>query len=384
MARKTSASVQAYRRLKALIQKSLDAGDMAIPSERVLAETFSVSRMTLRKALARVLDEKLLYQVGTSYLVAKPPQSAVAPQSPRATLVFAARGIGTPSNRVWARLASHLARRCQAAQVRLKLLLLRPELVASQQRLKLSQIPDCDAMVVAPDAAGAIPLKLWLERKRVPLIATETLRLEAASTPAWDTVGCDHFYVGKQGARCLAEQGCERPLFLGWELKAPYEPFLQRERGFIAEFGRRGQVMKIGPNAPGTQTPTADRERRFAQLIPQIISGEYDGLFVQSDEHLRFLVNTLSAYGELPPVVSVLGNGDLNEHALPVAYFDHAERQAACRIMQRLEQILAGEATRAITQWIQPEFHTPPALRAAEGAAAARQAARDAFQLVEV
>lgn len=75
-----------YLRLQSRIKAAIDAGALAplaaLPGEREIAETFGVSRVTVRKALSALVEQGLLMQrQGSGTFVAQPPRKMEQPLS---------------------------------------------------------------------------------------------------------------------------------------------------------------------------------------------------------------------------------------------------------------------------------------------------------------
>jgi GntR family transcriptional regulator len=142
-----------YLRLQKHIRRAIQSGDLrpldALPGERDLAEAFGVSRVTVRKALAALVESGLLHQrQGSGTFVAPAPQKVEQPLSRLTSFSEDMQLRGLEPTTEWLGREVSLA----SPQEAMRLLLSPNELVSRLRRLRL---------------AGGVPMAI--ERATVPV-----------------------------------------------------------------------------------------------------------------------------------------------------------------------------------------------------------------------
>ncbi|GLS20930.1 GntR family transcriptional regulator [Labrys miyagiensis] len=128
-----------YLRLQERIRSAIQRGDLrpldALPGERDIAEAFSVSRVTVRKALAGLVETGLLKQrQGSGTFVAAPPQRVEQPLSRLTSFTEDMHSRGFVSTSRWLKREVSLA----SPQEAMRLSLSPTETVCRLSRLRLA------------------------------------------------------------------------------------------------------------------------------------------------------------------------------------------------------------------------------------------------------
>lgn len=348
MARKESACLVAYDKLAEVIRLAGKNGQMTIPSERTLAEGFRVSRMTLRKAIYRALENGLLQKADRSYIV----RANTMPVT-RTTIVFISPGIGTPGNQVWARVFSQLTTLGARQGFAVTPLLTRARATGffTNEDEARRTLTSADIVVIAGNPQEDLTL--------IPLRDGQPrIFLDEQARPAGaHLVTLDNYQLGCLAATHLLARNCQRPLYIGGGLRRPYRPFLQREKGFLQTIkektGRAAQSWWL------SYLPDLERLQQLESFAARVAREKIDGVFYFSDDRLAFFREQLliHVHGDLPELVTLLGNGDLSQQVISLDYFDHAEERIAAGVIELVGAQMAGRLPACVTKYVAPEFH---------------------------
>jgi hypothetical protein len=343
MVRPESTCIDAFQKLEQLLLDIETKDIISIPPERELAKRFGVSRTTIRKVITRAIEQNLLRKESRSYVVYNNKQI-----KPAFKIGFVAHGIGMPGNRVWARVLHYLSLLGQSRAISVEPILFNQN--KPEEDTAKRQIQSCKALVLtgsqAHEFAGSE------EVKGKPAIFTD----ECVEGKPHHLVCLDNYAVGCKAAEYLLGAGCKNVLFVGRRANDPYTPFVKRMQGFADRL--KGQQVTFAceyatpPNMAGKGwVYTLER------LAPRVVGKGYDGIFVFSDEGLGAFISSLSALGSLPTMITVFGNGDLNEKGLPVAFIDHAEAAMAAGILDALESCFEKNLNERIIRYVRPMLH---------------------------
>ncbi len=346
MARKESACIDALKKLRKLVRRTAGQGEISIPSERVLAMEFGVSRMTLRKAIDRALAENLVRKAGRGLVIS----SNTNPPT-RTNLAFIASGIDVPGNHVWARVMHHLQETAKARNIAVTPCMIRKYSGPDTHGDSLSLALECDAAIIA---SGIKPEDIQeFHKNKTPVIALD----ENFADPAAHRVSLDNHAVGRLAAEYLLELGCRRMLFVDGRLDETYVPFKQRCRGFTELVENQGMTVRVMA-VDMRSSAGANRFRELEKIAERAIRNHHDGIFLHSDEGLLVFMQRLATGNTMPNLVTVFGNGDLNDRDLPVTFIDHAEAGIAENVLNTVETVLAGDHTERLITHVRPKLHS--------------------------
>ncbi|WP_395831115.1 GntR family transcriptional regulator [Elstera sp.] len=182
-----------YLRLQEQIKTAIEAGKLkpleALPGERDIAESFNVSRVTVRKAISGLVEQGLLTQrQGSGTFVAVPPQRVEQPLSRLTSFTEDMRLRGLEASVVWLGRTVSLA----SPQEAMRLSLSPSDTVARLRRLRFAnKVPmaiECATVPTRflpdPESVGASLYDVLEARGCLPVRALQ--RLHAANLNAED------------------------------------------------------------------------------------------------------------------------------------------------------------------------------------------------------
>lgn len=193
-----SAATPLYLRLQEQIKAAIDAGSLkpleALPGERDIAEAFNVSRVTVRKAIAGLVDQGLLTQrQGSGTFVAAKPERVEQPLSRLTSFTEDMRLRGLTASVHWLGRTVSLA----SPQEAMRLALSPNETVVRLRRLRFANhipmaiecatvptrfLPDPEAvgasLYAVLEARGALPVRALQRLHAVNLTGEDAALLE--------------------------------------------------------------------------------------------------------------------------------------------------------------------------------------------------------------
>ncbi len=344
MARKESASLVAFSRLQEVIESARREGKATIPSERELTRDFGFSRRTVRKAISRAAEQGLLRKEMNTWII--PP----IPQQEHLTLGVLVEGRDVPRNRVLARILHHLQMQNSGAPDRD--LLIKPFLFPRDNpepalKRQLDEIRACHAIVF---------LSLFVYKLANAAIGEHSCLFcvdEGILDPRLHVVSLDNYRVGWMAAKHLLQQGCRKLLGVGRNRE--YAPFQRRLQGFMERLAREPWDCDAATIAL-PDSPEIKYLKACENLGRRMAREDYDGVFFHSDEGLETFCIAAGMRDDLPRIIAVFGNGDLNEKNLPVAFFDHAEKAIAQRLLRAAGAAVEGKLEKRLRIHIQPKL----------------------------
>ncbi len=345
MARTEQACKEAFRKLCELVDSQSNAEGLSLPSERDMAKDFNVSRMTLRKAISRAIEQGIIIKAARGYISASSTTSCE-----NANIIFFSSGRGVPSNRVWGRVLSHLAKKGAESSITVHPWMIYDQKISPallQDKLKELKNP----FVVFSTNQSSELMDLTMQ-EGIPCFMLD----KQFHRSGMNLICLDNYQTGQKSAEYLIKQNCRNILILHDQLFNSYSPFQQRDKGF-RERCQKESGINLTTKTLNTKFYYAGKSN-FDELVENISPAEYEGIYVYTDEGLLMFVEALSQKCDLPEIITLFGNGNLNDRTLPVAYLDHAEEKIADQILHAIKNISRSGIDPKSEIYLTPELNT--------------------------
>lgn len=345
-------------KLEALIARQRLDNREFLPSERELAVMLGTSRMTLRRAL-EVIEAKGLLIKGRRGRIIAPAGPAV---KSKASLAFLAKGLDSIGNLAWARLWSAFHPLAETIGVRSRLALFKWDAtVAEDWPGALTPTPD---FLVFANAPSGIADKARALDNTCVLIHVD----ENDIGKARHLVTLDNERAGEMAAELILKAGYQRPAFIGWRKAPAYLPFENRAKGF--EKIMRAKARHFDPQSMIWihARHGAEFMRELLRVGDMIADGDFDALFLCSDENVSVVYHTVLEKKRIPEafgLVTVAGSNECLRNIPPISSVSHADEGIAQAITAFIDEVMDGRitpATHTINQ-IAPEVNDGKTIR---------------------
>ncbi|HBE03565.1 MAG: hypothetical protein A2096_13185 [Spirochaetes bacterium GWF1_41_5] len=337
MARKESAVINAYRLLTGEIKHYRANGYNTIPSERALAEKFGVCRVTVRKAIKKAIACGLLTAEKKIYYI-NPDKNKII-----SNIAFVSWGMGVPFNKVWSRVMFHLQQTAEKTNFRLKPFLFS---FGSKQLFNSDDIFRHNEVIILTHKKN-IPFE---NMKNKIIIATD----EAFDDGLINIISIDNYRAGVMAADYLVSCRKRKIACITRDFGNNYRPFELRAGGFSERAQSIGNIkFKVFSIAAATGYNYLEKINR---LVPELAKN-YNGIFIYSDEDMRSIYGFFKNKNYNPEIITLMGSGDLENHHIPIAYLDHAEKAIAEEIMTAAQTLLDNPSQARIKILIPPRLH---------------------------
>jgi len=321
--------------LHELVRLLAGTGKEYLPPERELAERFQVSRMTLRKALDKLAEDKVILRGGWRTKIVR----NFFTLEDCGKILFVASGLNgvfeQPAvERLWNTLGPMLLR-CRAD---VHLLLVEKGNHFEELRKVLEQ-----ANVVLAGGCGGekevIDFLTKAQQKKVVIGLLESYNLDFASR-----ITFDNYAVGGIAAEALLEAGCKK-VFAMWECCSNRD-FAHRAQGFADKL--------VAHNMGGIES-IFWVPRKFGSMSEALrchldwaFANDYDGVFLMSDESIGDIVGHYFKEGWIPSklkLITVDGTRAAFRHNPPISCLDHATEAIASELLKQMQKVADGKFT---------------------------------------
>ncbi|MHB1158149.1 MAG: hypothetical protein ACYC26_15085 [Phycisphaerales bacterium] len=340
MARTESVTHVAQAKLLEVIIEARQRGGVTIPSERVLTDLLGCSRRTVRKVIARAAEQGELRKAGNTWLVRPPNPANVV------SIAVVAEGRSVPRNYVHARVLYHMQAEVENnPAVRIVPHMLQFDAQGLVDQSKLDPIFACD-VVCFLDTYTYYRIK-----DRVPNHSCLLAMDEDILDPRFHVVSLDNYKAGWMAAEYLAKHGGNRFLAVG--VDRFYIPFEKRVAGFMDHLATH-HPHKPREIALLTHLPVLRYLRDCEALAHRVADEKFDAIFFHSDEGLETFCHTLGQLSYSADIVSMRGDGDLNDHPLPVVGLSHSERRIAEQLLAMIQTLRSGRISERLVVYVPP------------------------------
>ena len=314
-------------------------GNYTLAPERELAEKLHVSRNTLRKAIATLMEEGVLSRDGYKTYIRQGYHNLAR----LGKIIFVAHGAdGHFSYDAIERLWNMLEPLLKKKSANISLCFARSDEDFERVMPRLAQ---ADVLILS-----SLPHSMQLYRQLQELRhSKKTIGvLEELSPYTQSLISLDNDAVGRLAANTLINQGC-RKVFCIWELVHTNQNLCSRAKGFMNVLEEKG----LGSVTNVFWVPRDHGEiiapmRRF---ITQCVNEDYDGVFLLSDENIGEILAPLFANGAIPDklkVVTTDGTNSARRHQPPIPCISHANDDVALQLFDYLCDLAAGKKASVI------------------------------------
>lgn len=332
-----------FRDLIALCRRMQNSGSTALPHERELAEELGCSRMTLRKALAEALQQKVLKRSGR-FLELNVVRHDI---SNLGRILFIATGHDEKFNlNALSKLFNSISAEMKKYNGQLELLLTNP---ATPEDLIRKRCMESDIILFTlflTEAPGSERLRLFWEIGR-------QRRVIALSDPYLESfhnfIALDNVAVGMIAAQTLHRAGCRN---LGCVCNLRNNMIFEKRMD-----GFRRYADNSGVNCWLPSQRDAGGKAQFDQAVKY----GCDGIFIVSDEGLDVITAEAFAAGVVPrdvKLITVDGCGKARAHVPPVTCVSHGTKQVTSELIKYLIHLSEQPDWPDCRKLITPELHS--------------------------
>lgn len=279
-----------YKQLKEKIINEIRVGrfqvGQSLPSERELEEAFSVSRMTVRKALSELATEDIIEKSH-----GKRSTINELKNKHRANMAFVTVVPEKIIPDLYLVCYDYLLKICHASGINLFHVQINEPLPDFISEIKF------EAIFISGNIRDRSLID-GLVRPKTKLVALDNVFEQSTFT----TVCTDNHHGGALAAKTLIEKGCKKLLALGVEPAYKYLPFRERKGGFIKEVNKsmaEYSILDIDEDKPDLLC------RELGEHIKRRMP---DGIFAFNDHLAITVINALTRLGiKVPDDISVIG-----------------------------------------------------------------------------
>ena len=137
-----------------------------------------------------------------------------------------------------------------------------------------------------------------------------------------------------------------------------YIPFERRGEGFIDRIKKEKRILEYNIQAIKGES-VVEYAESVTVLVPKI-KNKYDGIFFYADDGIQIVYEYLQRAGSKIDIITILGNGDLEESHIPVVFLDHAEKKIAQKLIETILDVLKGRdrENKSMCVYVKPRIHT--------------------------
>lgn len=341
--------------LRHVIEFNLKKDNLLLPGERRLAADLNTSRVTLRKALAILEKEKLIFKNSRGIHILREnkvenmPGFAFYTEGHNDVFVFPAY------ERLWREL-SRLAPEYG----------LRANLILEDLKYGKSEYADVlnssRCLLIAGVPYPTDKRLPFLKKFSVPIIS-----LDESLNDKFDSHIClDNFEAGSLAALSLAKAGYQRPAFLGYRRPLQNRPFLNRAEGFKAG------LLESNLYFSEDQFRWIDVKRHTDFPLPAkeqlnlLVEQKFDAAFIFTDEWIDFITSDLFKAGLIPAAFGLItlngSNAALRHHPV-ITSVGHGSIEVAREALSFINKSLHGGTPFTIRKKVPPSVHWGESLR---------------------
>ena len=351
--------------LKLIIDDCVKKGVTILPSERSLSERLQTSRITLRKAIASLIEAQILYRKRQTTFI----DFNVCKKATGSLLFFTMGENGFFSLPAFERLWIELKELARSNGIGC-------ELAFYNYSDSLDDFND-KARHVDWILTTAIPQR---HRKRMLeqmfSISTPVISLDQDMTAEMDNFIClDNYAVGQMAAEKLIEAGYVRPAFIAPRWQDTYIPFELRAKGF-KDFMKKAnadintEVCWIKADSLGDFVLLAQKK------INRLIEQGHDSVFVFSDESINVICSEIIKKGYVPEkfgVIAVDGSRTASRCSPTITAISHGTRKVAAEIISFAIGHSTGTIKLPYTTLVVPEIYEGMSVRGKTSSLFSRQ-----------
>jgi DNA-binding LacI/PurR family transcriptional regulator len=347
-------------KLNQFLQKMRKRGDLILPAERELCKIMECSRETLRRALE--------YQEGKGNIVKKGRARTLSMKTATDNKVlgrfaFVANGQGMVGNPAWNKLWNALLAKAEKEKIAAELILIPYNSGKKDMERLLKDAPEI-LIISTIDSSVVRDLIFSLEGKI--LITTE----EHYGDRVGNLITLDNYEVGRLAAKKLSEHGYKKPALIRYDHFSAknilYIPFTRRYEGFrdgCAEFGMQFSSKSEFP------VETGNHYNRVFQLIKHassVVKGDFDSVFLYTDDHLPFFYEALSDEQNIPGDIGLITLNSFDvaiSHDPPVSSCSHGTAPMANALIDPLKKFFIKGYYDIGRVFVKPDFHEGETLK---------------------
>ncbi|RIX59656.1 GntR family transcriptional regulator [Paenibacillus nanensis] len=271
--------------------------DGRIPSESEFSKLLDVSSITVRKALAELVNEGVIYRVrGRGSFVSSRRAAPADKASPYVTLIISGTELNDSS---YMQIIKGI--QLYLSQQECKLIIEFVENDFQQEReliLKLAQTETRGLLIYSADPDAAKGYLNELRNRQIPHVMLD----RSPSGYSIDSVTCNNYDGAYEAVQYLIAEGHRNIGF------ASYDFYLSTE---VDRYNGYRHAMADAGLAPGQELRFFRRELNYDKLAELISRGELTALFCANDRRALEVIDRLSALGiRIPDQLSVMGFDD--------------------------------------------------------------------------
>lgn len=309
-------------------------GNLLLPSERDICKQFSVSRITVRKALAQLERDGLIWRDRKATRI-----HPFRKQRGRYVLSIAVKGrYRIEYFGVYRRLWDILNAKSREMLYEIELAPFDPE--ADSIEPYLESLKGADAIFVSLFKNEIVDA---MRQADLPIIALDSFN----TLPDMPQITLDNKAVGVLAARHFHAAGCRKPAILSPRDPYSFSPFRERRDGFSEWFQKR----RIEPQILNTHNYGNDLRRyvyETAGMAAALPEQGFDSLFLLTDEWIDILLWELFLTPETVPdrlkIIAFDGSGQAIHHNPVITTVSNGSRNTAAEILNYIQRQETGKS----------------------------------------